>query len=128
MNINFTIPGKPLSTNHMYGQHGKRRFMYKEGKEYKEKVIKIVKELNPKLLESNDLSIHIKYYFPDNRRRDCSNYEKGLLDALSGLLYKDDSQLQRVILEKFIDKDNARTEVKLNHRLHMKMTIKFKNV
>jgi Holliday junction resolvase RusA-like endonuclease len=35
----------------------------------------------------------IDFYPPDRRRRDCGNYEKAIDDAMSELVYRDDSQI-----------------------------------
>ncbi len=51
-------------------------------------------------------------YFPDHRKRDASNYIKLVEDALSGIAYKDDSQIHRSVWELAgYDKDNARIEI-----------------
>lgn len=41
-------------------------------------------------------AIHGVFWFPDRRRRDVGNYGKCLQDALTGLVYDDDSQLHDV--------------------------------
>jgi len=101
----------------MYHSRGKIRFLCKEGKEYKEKVAKIANNTSkPTDFDSKSKKIVMKidYYFGDLRRRDCSNYDKGILDSLSKILYDDDSQIKRLTLEKFIDKVNPRVEVTLD--------------
>lgn len=114
--IKFIIPGNPISVNHMYPSRGKIRFLSKEGKIYKEKVKVIANEIQMPLvydITSNDIKIQINYYFGDLRRRDCTNYDKCILDSLTGIFYKDDCQIKRVELEKFIDKINPRTEIRI---------------
>lgn len=37
--------------------------------------------------------VDIEYYVPDNRRRDCSNLDKGAIDALIGSVLNDDDQV-----------------------------------
>jgi Holliday junction resolvase RusA-like endonuclease len=39
------------------------------------------------------LAIHAVLFVPDNRRRDPTNYAKMIQDALQGVVYVDDSQL-----------------------------------
>lgn len=112
--IKLIIPGLPLSCNHMYGQHGKRRFLYAAGKKYKELVAKIATETikGKKLPTKEDIAqMDITYYFPDKRRRDVTNYDKSPIDALSGIIYDDDCQIQMVVLRKGIDKSFPRTEI-----------------
>ena len=42
---------------------------------------------------SHDVSVTMFWHPTDNRRRDTSNYVKLLYDSLSGIVYKDDSQI-----------------------------------
>ena len=111
MKVKLVIPGNPLSVNHLYGVHGKRRFLYKAGKIYKTLVATIAKTEFKKPLENNNVCMEIRYYFPDNRRRDVTNYDKSPIDALSGIAFKDDSQIQECMLKKYVDKSNPRTEI-----------------
>lgn len=108
--IKLTIPGNPLSVNHLYGQHGKRRFLYAAGKKYKDLVASIAKPYFKEPLDGN-VSLEITYYFPDKRRRDVTNYDKSPIDALSGIAFQDDCQVQTCMLRKHIDKDNPHTEI-----------------
>ncbi len=50
------------------------------------------------------ISVTAEFYFKDNLRRDVDNYNKLVLDAASGILWKDDSQIQELIIRKFVDK------------------------
>lgn len=108
----FTVEGTPVSVNHMYHSRGKIRFLCKEGKQYKEKVANIVKALVT-IPTSKNLLVEITFYFGDNRRRDVSNYEKGILDSMIKIVYDDDSQIQTLILHKQIDKENPRVDVQI---------------
>lgn len=109
--VEIVIDLKPISTNHMYGRMGKRTFLTKEGKEYKRDLgVRAKKQEN---LGNADIFMEICYYFPDRRRRDVTNYDKVVLDALSGITYEDDKQISEIILRKYIDKHNPRTEVRL---------------
>lgn len=110
--VEFTVEGTPISVNHMYHSRGKIRFLCKEGKLYKEKVANIVKKLVDKITLKNVL-VEITFYFGDNRRRDVSNYDKGLLDSMIKIVYDDDSQIQTLVLNKLIDKENPRVDVKI---------------
>ena len=115
--IKLTVPGNPLSVNHLYGQHGKRRFLYAAGKKYKELVAKVATDAvkGKKLPTSEDIALMvITYYFPDRRRRDVTNYDKSPIDALTGIIYDDDCQIQMVVLRKSIDKANPRTEIMID--------------
>jgi Holliday junction resolvase RusA-like endonuclease len=111
MQVQFEVPGTPISINHMYHQRGRRRFLCVAGKKYKELVAKIAKPLFDNPLEC-DIKIELKYVFPDRRLRDCTNYDKGPLDALTGIAYVDDSQIQECVLRKEIgNKTTACTKI-----------------
>ena len=53
------------------------------------------------------------FYFPDNRRRDTHNGLKILLDALEGILYKDDKCVLPRIQDFQVDKNNPRVEIEI---------------
>jgi len=112
--IEYTIPGHPMSVNHMYGSTKKGgRFLTKEGKRWKENIKLECLSKFGRINSREPIIVQVVYYFPDNRKRDVSNYDKILLDALSGVLYVDDSQIQCASLHKFIDKKNPRTIIRL---------------
>ena len=45
--------------------------------------------------------VEVEFHFKDNRRRDVDDYLKILLDALTGVVWVDDSQIERVCATKF---------------------------
>ncbi len=59
------------------------------------------------------VEISIKLFFGDKRVRDIDNYNKILLDALTGIVWKDDRQIQKMTVEKFYDKENPRIELEI---------------
>ena len=85
------ILGRPVSVNHMY--RGGRRYLTEAGKQYKSTVALLCKDQNPELekLKGGFIAL-VVYRWKDRRRRDITNYEKLIMDALSGILYNDDSQ------------------------------------
>ncbi len=58
------------------------------------------------------IALTARCYFPDKRKRDAGNYRKLITDAMSGICYSDDSQLED---ERWIkagyDKANPRVEI-----------------
>ena len=61
---------------------------------------------------SGDLVLHARCFFPDRRKRDAGNYRKLITDALSGVVYADDSQLVSETWERAgFDRDRPRIEV-----------------
>jgi Holliday junction resolvase RusA-like endonuclease len=61
-----------------------------------------------------DMVLHARCFFPDKRKRDAGNYRKLITDALSGVVYADDSQLVSETWERAgFDKQSPRIEVTL---------------
>jgi crossover junction endodeoxyribonuclease RusA len=109
----ITLSGPPLSTQHIYLQKGKMRFMKKESKERKESYQWEAKSQWRKKVLVEELSISIKLFFGDKRKRDWDNYHKLSMDALSGIVWVDDSQIKKCLVEVFIDNQNPRIEVNI---------------
>ena len=57
-----------------------------------------------------DLRVHIDMYVPDRKRRDLDNI-KGVLDALTGILWEDDSQIVDCRTIKVLSPDDPRFEI-----------------
>lgn len=64
----------------------------KKGREYKERIAGLMGE-KPAMLTDARLMVQIRLFMPDLRRRDVDNYNKILLDSLSGYVWEDDSQI-----------------------------------
>ena len=93
------IPGRPVSVNHMYrdgvGRNNRRtRFLTTEGKLFKQRVVaSFLEKYGRRDVMEGRCLILVVYRWRDRRRRDVTNYDKALLDALSGLAFVDDSQI-----------------------------------
>ena len=59
-----------------------------------------------------DLRIRVEMYFGDKRKRDIDNI-KALLDALSGIVWEDDSQIVELHLFKHVGAKKPRIEISL---------------
>lgn len=55
--------------------------------------------------------VHLRIVVPDHRRRDLDNIEKCVLDALNGVLWADDSQVDEVHKRREIDALRPRLEI-----------------
>ena len=97
--IAFEFPYPP-SVNHYWGQHGNRRYVTKRGMEFRSSVSEMVAELGLDTM-SCDLEMFVVLYPPDKRRRDVDNPMKALLDSMEHAgVYEDDSQIQKLTIEK----------------------------
>ena len=60
-----------------------------------------------------DVEIDIKIYFGTKRRSDWDNFHKLSMDALSGIVWEDDSQIIKATVEKHYSKENPRIEIEI---------------
>ena len=89
------LSGKPQSTQHLYGvSRIGYRYMKPEARETKEAYAWEARaQWNAPLLRKR-LAVRFDLYFPDARIRDIDNYHKIALDALNGVVWEDDKQIQ----------------------------------
>src|SRR5690625_167377 len=123
----FIIPGQAVPQGRP--RAGKRRgkiIMYdpQESKDYKHYVALIARQHAPKIPYEGEISMIIKIYrdIPKSttkRKRelynagllrpvvkpDNTNYAKGIEDALNGIVYKDDSQIVDLTIQKYYSDD-----------------------
>lgn len=113
--MTITLIGEPLSTNHIYKYHcqfGRAAgYMSKEGKERKEDYGWQARgQYHGKPLGVG-LKLTATLFFGTKRRADADNYSKLLLDALTGIVWEDDSQVQDLRVIKAYDKARPRIEL-----------------
>jgi len=96
--IELELPYPP-SANHYYRHVGPRVLISREGRQYRDNIVDILKTERVSRLPGR-LEVWMSFLPPDNRRRDLDNCLKCLSDALQkGGLYEDDSQIKRLHLE-----------------------------
>ena len=117
--INFTVPIEPIpQPRPRFSKFGGVYFS-KEITEYKAKISQAAKTAMKNLLPmTGELTAVIKLYrkFKRSSRRfgDCDNHAKAICDALNKIVYADDCQIVRCVVEKFTDKLNPRVEVEIS--------------
>ena len=84
------------------GKDLKKLYQLEAKNQYKGKVI------------CGDCYIEIALFFKDKRRRDIDNYNKLVLDALEGIVYEDDKQIQKLTITKEISVSDPRIEIEIN--------------
>lgn len=114
MAITFTVPGMPISVNHLYVNLGPgRRFPSAQGKAFKKAVswlaVVAMKQAGYGMIISG-VGVRIRFYFK-TMGSDIDNCIKALLDSMTGIVYKNDTQIIKLYAEKFKDTTNPRTEV-----------------
>ena len=99
MTLELELPWPP-SVNHYYRHVGSRVLISRDGRKYRELVTTLVNRNGFRPFQGR-ISLHAEFYPPDRRRRDLDNVGgKVLLDTLQAAgLFKDDSQIKRILLE-----------------------------
>lgn len=115
--MEIILLGNPLSTNHIYKTSCVRKFasvyMSKDGKDLKESYQWQLKSQYKGKPLKTDIDLRIELFFGDNRKRDIDNYNKIVIDSLTGILFEDDSQIQSLLIIKNKDLKNPRVEIQL---------------
>ena len=105
----IVLTGTPISVNKLYRG---RRFLTAEGKAVKEGYMWEVKKQYRKKIRTDDVELTIDFYF-SSAKSDIDNALKAVLDSLIGIVYEDDSQIQSILVNKYIDKNRPRTEIEV---------------
>ena len=108
----ITLLGEPKSTGSIYRAVSRGRFagvyMSKQGKSMKESYIaQAISQWHSVPLQG-DIEIDVKIWFGTKRRSDIDNFHKLSFDALTGIVWEDDSQIQKMTVTKNYDKSDPR--------------------
>lgn len=111
----IVLKGNPISTNNIYkitSKGGKiRTYMTKKGEKLKNDYYYQGYDQWGKPPLEGDIALNIILYFGDKEKRDIDNYNKILLDSLTGVLWEDDKQITEMHIFKEYDKKDPRIEV-----------------
>ena len=107
----ITLKGNPLSTNSIYRAGKGFYYMTIKGKELKRDYQIQAKQQWKKQPLTTQLSVAVDLFFGDKRKRDIDNYNKLIFDALSGIVWVDDVQIEELVIKKGIDKSCPRIEI-----------------
>ena len=118
MRIKITLLGNPYSTNSIYRHARGISYMSKKGRELKQSYVEQSKKQYKIKPKKENLHIEIHLYFGDDRIRDWDNYHKISMDALTGIVWEDDSQIQIATVEKHKDKLNPRIELTISKHIN----------
>jgi len=113
----FTIPGQPV------GKKRPRTFLQggkvitttpPETREYEKRVLLCAKAAGVcREATAKPLSVTVRAFMGDARRRDLDNVIKSITDALNGHAFNDDTQIVELHGSKSIDRENPRAEVEI---------------
>ena len=105
----FVIPGKPIPKQRPRVVRG-RAYTPKPTREYERKVGFCARQARVRM-SAGPFSVKISLYFSDFRRRDIDNCAKAILDALTGIAWVDDSEVDQLSVCRGFDRDNPRAEI-----------------
>ncbi len=88
-------------------------YMTKEGKELKEAYQWQAKSQWKDKPIAGAVKLEIALYFGTKRKGDWDNFHKLSCDALTGIVYEDDSQVESALVTKHYDKQHPRIEITL---------------
>lgn len=116
--MEFILKGNPISTGSIYKTMCRGNFpstyMTPKGKELKESYQWQIKAQYRGKPKTTDIDLRVELFFGNERIHDIDNYNKILLDAFTGILWEDDSQIQSLLIIKNKDKLNPRIEIQVN--------------
>ena len=89
--------------------------MTPKAKMFKEDFLASVKKQLPKNHKLLTGLLEVRYFltFPDKRRRDVDNYNKMIFDTMNEVVYKDDSQIQKLTVSKKYVKGKSKIVLKI---------------
>ena len=111
--IELNLPYPP-SINHYFSYYQGRPVLSKDARAYRHQVrrIAIARGIKPLM---GKLAVRIEIAPPDDRRRDCDNVQKAVLDALQNAgLFWDDSQVVWLLSIKCEQQAKGGVKVKLD--------------
>lgn len=115
--MEITLKGEPKSTNHVYRHMcmGKfpRVYMTNDGKALKTDYAWQLKQQYKGKPRTDDIDLRIELFFSRKGKHDIDNFNKLILDACTGILWEDDSQIMSLLIVKNYDKKNPRCEIQL---------------
>lgn len=110
--MNLVFLTLPLSTNQLWRHTGNRTYLTDRGRQNKEQIGWEGRAQYRGEPYTGPLAVRIDLYWPDRRTHDVDNI-KGFLDALTGILWVDDSQIIDLRVTKAVDRDRPRVELEL---------------
>lgn len=114
----ITLTGEPKSTNNVYATICRgswpTKYMTPKGRELKESYQWQAKSQWQEKPTKEPIQVFIRLFFGTKRKQDIDNFNKILLDSLTGIVWEDDSQIEEMIISKLYDKQKPRIEIDVN--------------
>ena len=116
--IKILIEGEPIPAARPRFSHG-HAYQPKNNREYRERVTNAARSaMGSKAPLTGAIAAVVKLYrkYKPTARNfgDIDNHLKALFDGMNQIVFLDDSQLTKCVVEKFLDKTNPRTEIEIS--------------
>jgi len=95
----LTLLGLPPTTNNLYAVIGRRHVLTEEGVRYHQQVRAVLERVHSLPPADGPFAVSITYYL-GGYERDVEGSHKALIDAMSGMIWRDDRQIQLMCLRK----------------------------
>lgn len=110
----ITLLTKPVPINQKYFVVRGRMLLSTKYRDAKEAMMWEIKSAMGNFSPlTGSVELNIMFYHGDKRKHDIDNCLKILLDAMSGIIYEDDSQIDAMHIYKEVDKKNPRTIIQV---------------
>ncbi len=123
----FDLPYPP-SVNHYFSYYQGRPVLSKDARTYRHQVrrIAIAKSIKPLM---GPIAIRIDIAPPDDRRRDCDNVQKAVIDALQHAgVFWDDSQVVWLFSSSMNPNQRARSKCRLMMQNHKRFLLQWRSL
>jgi Holliday junction resolvase RusA-like endonuclease len=105
---------KPLSLHQFYSIYRNRQYITSLGRSYKKIFSDYFHTQSNKICHNKPVKLYIEFHFADKRKHDLDNVCKPLLDALTNILYVDDSLIYDLCVKKLIGQPNNYIHIEIN--------------
>lgn len=113
--MTLILTGEPKSTQHIYRYacrgHFPGMYMTADGKALKAAYQWEAKNQWKGPALTDNIKVEVRFFFGTKRRADVDNFNKLWADALTGIVYEDDSQIADLRLIRGYDKAKPRIEI-----------------
>lgn len=113
--VRLTLPWDCLTPDNRRFNHQRGHTLTVRYREGKEKIYLLAKsQIRPPrpAFPTERVQMNLQFFVPDKRKRDPSNLLKGMCDALEGVVYTDDKQIDGLSWRRAgLDRQNARVEI-----------------
>ena len=109
--IAFTVPGCPRPKERARRGKGGGWYTPRRTSAYEDAVGWAARGAGCRKPRDGRFRVKLDLWFPDHRRVDADNCCKSVLDALNGIVWRDDSQVVELVVTRGIDRACPRAEV-----------------